>query len=589
MKKYIINAVLFFFIPLFSLQAQTVRASVDSSTAYIGQSIQYSIQISGSEKTERPVLTGFNAFKVEDAGQSTSMRSSFLNGSGSREVVSIFSWKLTPLKTGKLTIPSVKVSIDGKDISTRSGTLEVKDPGPLDGYHLILSSEESDVFPGLPVRVTLKWLFSSQVSTPEFTLPFLDNPDLQIENIPAPSRQSNDIFKFTIKGETVYAVQSAEIYKGEQYVSLTMAWDCYPGQTDSIGIQPVLLAFKRAIGRDSWGNYKYENAVIPSNALTLKVRPVPGELADSPGGILLADGALSPETSLDQERVYPGDPVTVELILSGLVNPEWTRFPGFSGFPELTRDFVADTSSIKTRIEDGKLIISQVVRPKNADISQFPGLKLLYYDREAGEVKSVSTPALSLDVIPSAGGIASVPDHRSLINSSVISGEKDDLIGIKHNMDIQNIHDSFLFRIPLWILLLIPFMSFVLIKFIYQLRRYRSGSLFQRLFKKKDGTILLKKRIKSISNSPAIEDYREFYAYLKEWYYREYPDLFEGKEFVTSESIQKSFPGEKTATTVNTVTELERICWSGEEIPVENFFRKYSLENFIPREDRKTS
>ncbi len=498
------------------LSSQSARAGLESGSAYIGQPVRYTIQISGAEKAERPELEGFAGFSIESAGESTSMRSSFLNGNGTREVISEFTWLLTPVKLGNLSIPSVIVRVDGKEIMTRPAKLEVIEPGPMEGYHLFLSVEGATAFPGLPIRLTLKWLFSSQVSQPEFSLPFLENPNLKIGHLPAPSVQTNDIYQFTINGYPVYATQSAEIYEGEQYASLTMEWDIYPVKSGPLSINQAILSFKRGVGRDGWGNAKYETAVIPSNQLEINVHEVPEQLKNFPGGLLISKDQMGVSLNLDQSKVYPGDPITAEIRLENLIQPGMTNFKGLHEFPDLQEQFRVDSSSLISYEEDGTLVIKQTLRARSDSAVAFPSLEFLYYNQKTGKIDSVLTDPVDLEIIPiQRTDRAAVLSSR--IYNSVESFGESDLLSLNYNATLDGVKNHWYETVPLWMFLFIPPLLYMIMICIQLLREGNAVLKIVSLLKRDDSYSRLKTQINKLHKEPSLKNIGYFNMFIREW------------------------------------------------------------------------
>ena len=292
----------------------------ESSEGYPGMPQQLVLHAVDSRAVDRPSLPEVSGLSYAEAGQSVYKQSSFGGGGSGTRVTTEYRWLVTPMASGRFTIPSLNIEMKDEVLSTDPLVLDVKEPGPVEGYHLFLESDTDTVFPGMPVRLTLKWLFSSEVSRPDFTLSFLNRDDISIDDLPAPSSSTSDIYQFEAEGHTLYAVQSAEIYKGKQYASISISWDLYPEKAGELELEPAYLAFQRIV-KDSYGRKKYAPAVIPSNGLSLKVKDLPSRLTDFPGGILIARDSLEIEASVDQKRVYPGDPLELTLRIKGLVNP----------------------------------------------------------------------------------------------------------------------------------------------------------------------------------------------------------------------------------------------------------------------------
>ncbi len=238
----------FFFLVLspFMLQAAEVRFFLDSPETYPGMAQQLHLRISGSKAVDRPELPEVKGLTFREAGQSRYEQRSIGNGGSHKTVTMEYTWLVTAMKAGNYRIPPLSLKVGDERLNTNALTLAIKEPGPVEGCKLILGVEGNTVFPGIPVILTLKWLFSSEVSRPDFNLPFLSNPDLKAEDLPPPSSSTSDIYQFDMGGRRLYGVQSAEIYEGKQYASLSMSWNIFPLKTGTLHLDPVYLSQKPA-------------------------------------------------------------------------------------------------------------------------------------------------------------------------------------------------------------------------------------------------------------------------------------------------------------------------------------------------------
>ena len=410
-KKALILALFFGLQRLF---AATLDVYTDTGETYVGQPVILTMRISGSKAVNRPELADIPGVQIAPQGQSRFVQSSFGSGAGGSSVTMEYTWRLMPLKTGKMTVPGFDLKMpDGTRLQSEEIEILVREPGPLEGYHLFLTTDAETVFPGIPVRVTLKWLFSSEVSRPDFTIPFLERNDIRIDDLPPPSSQSSDIYQFTVGSRKVYAVQSAEIYEGQQYASLSMSWDIYPENPGELDLQPVFLAFQRGVV-DRQGRRGYQPAVIPSNPLSLQVARLPGEMDSFPGGILVADDTLDITAELSQTRVYPGDPLTLTLRIKGLVSPDVTDFRGVEDLNELKGIIRTDPSSLITETEGSDLLVSQSLRIETSSIDSFPSLSFPYYSLKRGAVRTAVSPPVGLEVLELEGGTIRPADSAGL-------------------------------------------------------------------------------------------------------------------------------------------------------------------------------
>ena len=376
--------------------AGEIQFYFEGDTGYPGMPIQLVLHAVDSKGIDRPVLPQVSGLSYAEGGQSRYEERSMGSGGSSRKVTTEFRWLVTPSASGIFTIPSITVEMKDGPVNTESLRLEVKKPGPVEGYHLFLKSDGTTVFPGMPVRLTLKWLFSSEVSRPDFTIPFLKRDDFSVEDLPAPSSSTSDVYKFEAEGHILYAVQSAEIYEGKQYASISISWDLYPEEPGELNLEPVYLAFQRVV-KDSYGRKRYVPAVIPSDSLSLTVKELPEGVGDFSGGVLIARDNLEVEASLDQQRVYPGDPLELTLRINGLVNPGLTRFKGVDALGDGL--FRAESGSLHNSEEGDDKLVVQTIRILRSGLSEFPVLEFPYYNMTNGKVETARSNALPLEVL----------------------------------------------------------------------------------------------------------------------------------------------------------------------------------------------
>jgi hypothetical protein len=98
-----------------------VKASISADTIGIEDVLIYTVSFKGIANPTAPDLSHVGEFRV--ASQSRNEEFSFINGVSSRYVKYLY--YLTPLKTGKLTLPPVKYEYQGETYTTQPFTVEV--------------------------------------------------------------------------------------------------------------------------------------------------------------------------------------------------------------------------------------------------------------------------------------------------------------------------------------------------------------------------------------------------------------------------------------------------------------------------------
>jgi hypothetical protein len=395
-----------------SLFSASFEVLTDTRESYVGQSITLIMRIISDGPVDRPSLPNIEGFQVNEAGESRYDQRTLGGGNSGRTVTMEYSWRLVPLQTGEFEIPALTLELGDDSYRSKAIPIRIKEPGPIEGYHLFLSAEGDTAFPSMPLRLHLKWLFSSEVSRPDFVLPFLNNEKIKVQDLPAPSSSSSDIYQFTVEGHTVYARQSAEMYEGEQYASLTISWDIYPLESGTLELKPVTLSFQ--IGSiDQQGRRVYTPAVIPSNALLLYIQTLPEKMNTFAGGVLVAQDELEVTAELDQTKVYPGDPLELTLTFKGLISPLLTDFKGIGRMKELGKLISADQSSLSSSLEGNDKVYTQKIRIQSSDLKAFPKLEFPYYSMDSKEVRISSSNEIPMNVMSLASSPAVIQEAES--------------------------------------------------------------------------------------------------------------------------------------------------------------------------------
>ncbi len=380
----------FLLFPLFLTGAQEVRLRVSSGEAFLGQPLTLSLQIMGDQEPKRPNFPALEGFELSPAGEFRQSSRVFSGGRTQSTVVTEYRWKLTPLKAGQFTIPSLEIPLGDRTVQTEPLTLWIKTPEAIEGYELLLESSSSRGVVQLPLDLTLILLFSRDVAELEFLFPFLKEGH-PVEDLPPLSQMGKKTYQLTVEGRTVYAYQDRQEYQGQSYSSLTLSWRIYPKEEGTLAIGPAYGSFQVAGASQS--------LVIPSNTLILPVESLPEEVAQFPGGILVARGDLEVEASLSQIRFYPGDPISLTLVFKGLNNPELTQFQGVQGFPGLQGLVRPNQGSLEGTAQEDRKIYSQKLRFIREGRQTFPPLEFPYYSLEKGAVQRASTQAIEVELL----------------------------------------------------------------------------------------------------------------------------------------------------------------------------------------------
>ena len=389
-----------------------VEAALESQEVFLGETFIFQIQVSGSNRPQRPKLRGLNDFKVAFQGgrQNSSNSISIINGRMTRETKRgyIFSYQLTPQRTGSLTIPPIKVQVDGQTLTTRAVQVSVQKPVESADFKLRVKLSKSDCYVGEPLILTTIWYLGSDVRSMDFSLPVLSNKnDFDFADIDIDTSGSGKFYRIPLTGGEVIAWKGRGRLNGKDYATLSFKKVLFPKKAGQFKIKPALVSCEALSGHrrgrndffsDFFNNSRevYRKVVIPSNSLSLNVLELPeaGKHPDFAGHI----GQYTLTAQADPRDVSVGDPITLKITLSGPSYLEHIRLPALANQPALQDRFKIPEERAVGEIKDQGKVFTQTIRPLNADIKEIGPLELSYFDPQSGQYKIARTRAIPLKV-----------------------------------------------------------------------------------------------------------------------------------------------------------------------------------------------
>ncbi len=335
----------------------SVRATLDSNYVELGDTVTYSLNISG-ENIKRPNI---QALCDSDVISSSSQRSiQIINGDIKKSY--ILSYKFTPQKSCE--IPPLSVEVDGKVEKTNSVSLKIvsgvvkKDAS----FMLNLTADKKEVFVGEPFKVTLlfKQREDAQAVDSQFIAPKLKGFWIKKESKPVRYRDGRYVITKLVYTMAAQRVGDLTISKAQMRIA------------------------SRANSRDSWGAWipqvKWRSYF--SNSLDIKVKELPN-------GVSLI-GDFSIKATADKAQINSNEALNVEVEVDGIGNLEDIKsfkpyIDGVSVFDE------------KIVIKDNKLT-QKLAFVSDKDFI-VPPFTLKYFDTKTKQIKTIQTKSISVKVM----------------------------------------------------------------------------------------------------------------------------------------------------------------------------------------------
>jgi hypothetical protein len=422
-----------FLATLGGVAAPTLKATLDRNVVPVGESVTLSLIYEGVGRADQPVLPPIPGITVGPVGYSAESYIDIVNGERSQKVTYFF--PLTPSQPGDIFIPAIQGTAGGMVLTSQPISLKiVKAEGPAAAAQAALTNlaflrlvvPKTEVYMGEPfaVEMQLYWQTAQEVHVPQ-----LNAEGFSLGPMPKPNQTrtqvGNNIYNLVICQLTATAARTGTLQFGPAESSLT-----------------ILVPINNPVRtRDPFGffgrgpEYQPRPTVLKSDVVTMRVLPLPKE--NVPAGFNGAIGSYRMTATAGPTNLIVGDPITVRVQIAGNGPIENLQLPAQADW----RDFTTYPPTAKTDVNDARGLglsgvksFEQVVIPQNHEIKVLPPLRFSFFDPEAKAYRTLSSPAVPLNIRPAA--IAAAPPP-SLTNSSTATTPPaaDDIVHIRPRLE----------------------------------------------------------------------------------------------------------------------------------------------------------
>ncbi|MFC1484084.1 BatD family protein [Candidatus Neomarinimicrobiota bacterium] len=388
-----------FLLSLTILSAEPRAQTIVSDTRLIeGQS--FTLEVRSEDGEIKSIgLDGLADFRII-SGPATSRSVQIINGVVSSSTS--YTWTLIPTKSGQLTIPPIKVQIDGRIVSTQSVAMEVI-PGARSG--LSNGNEMEPIFLRVDVdpreayrgeQITVTWTLYTQMNISGWEITSLPNlTGFWTEELFAPNRLQ---------------LREKVVQGRRYYTAVVRRMAIFPTQSGDLEIDPLILK----IGVQTRNRRQYdpffddfslinpgrvEHRVLASPPIQIKAIPTPWE--NRPPDYAGLVGRYSLSGSLDQEEVNQDDAVVLALKIGGegnfkTLDAPAIKFPrGLEVFePKLTNEPALGD------IVGGTRTIEYVIIPRAAGRFTIPRIRLPFFSPATDRYEVGTAGPFTLNVLP---------------------------------------------------------------------------------------------------------------------------------------------------------------------------------------------
>ncbi|MGN1353945.1 MAG: BatD family protein [Alloprevotella sp.] len=393
----------------------TAPQSVDINEPYF--QIKYTVRSAETSDFRSPTIQGFDIL----SGPNTSVSRSYtsVNGRSKSEGQTVYTYTLEPTSKGTFRISAASVVVGGKTIHSKALTIKVDGHGtrqPEAGQSSPSSSQNaqaplrhagSDVTASdlsLSGRLSTKKVYEQQAAV--LTYEFLEKPGVGLSQVGL--NQKPD-FKDIVSQELPVSQIDATTTRVGQTLYRTGVigrYLLYPQKPGRLTI-PAITFNCTVVQRDAYldpldaffngGGTMGVNVNRQTQPLELEVLPLP---TPRPQGFSGGVGQMHIDGKLIYSDQATGEMMTYRVTVSGVGNLRLLSAPSIT-FPtdfETYTPKVTDNTEVTLEGVKGQMVFDYTFVPRNVGRYDIPPIDFIYFDPDAGQYKTITVPAKSLDI-----------------------------------------------------------------------------------------------------------------------------------------------------------------------------------------------
>ena len=351
-----------------------------------GEQASLEVSISGAVPTAVPQIPDIPGVKITTPNRAPQTR--LQRG---RKLERVFEFFISSYEIGDFTIPPIEVSAGGIRSKTEPLEFSVFNPDELKWSEVTINERSvryasafkvmnNQPYAGETIPIEIKLFVPSDLYVEDWGIPDFDRDGLNCWRLqPSQMRGNANLLGIPCTSvsypSTLTATRSGPISIG-------------PGSIRLVTTQMIIDGYPRRVNFET-------NVSVPE--LKLNARPLP---PNAPEGFENAVGNFNISTKASQTEVTEGDPIAVEIIVSGSGNLDTVRPPipiDADGWK------IYDASPAQRGDErrelSGQTIFQQFLRPLELK-SALPGFKLVYFDPKKQSYETVTTAPTPLQMKP---------------------------------------------------------------------------------------------------------------------------------------------------------------------------------------------
>jgi tetratricopeptide (TPR) repeat protein len=331
--------------------------------------------------------------KVKNVAIQLSGRAPQGNRLTARTVEYTFSFIVSSYETGEYAIPPIPVLVNGIENLTQPLYFQVFNPDDLE-WSEVQAGGRTIRYAG-SFRMLNASPFENETTPTEIKV-FVPE-DLLVEDWGIPDFQRDGVAAWRFQPQPS-AVRSRINLLGMRYVSVSYPSTITPTRVGKVGIGPAkirLTTQERVM--DPFPRAVIAEVYLQVPRLEFEARPLP---EGAPEGFENAVGSFRLMASTTVTEVQEGDPITVDLVVTGSGNLDTLRPPSLEN-PSGWKVYGTTTEQRgdeRMRLS-GSVVFHQSIRPLEMK-SEIPPFRLVYFDPREDAYKTLTTEPIALKMLP---------------------------------------------------------------------------------------------------------------------------------------------------------------------------------------------
>jgi len=376
-----------------------ISLSVNVDEAYVNEAFLVTIQIENFNTCEPPTfppLENCSVRQQEGIGEST--QTLIINGRMTVTRTRTYTYEVIPHEPGPLTLPPIKVVVDGRTIQTERLRIPVRPSQTGELLFVEITCGRQKIYAGQRVRLGLTiWVKPPVVEG--YRLGPRDILSMQL-------LQAINFGPFPTENVQTQALQrTAPDGSTATYYSYSTWTDYVPDRPGRLSFDDIEvgMTYPTRLSRDIFGRIEvtaHRRLRARPKPLDIDVLPLP--TAGRPPNFTGAVGVFDITVSAEPTTVRVGDPITLTIEIRGDGAIEALPPPDLAGDSRLSGQFRVPQEELAGQVIGSRKRFTQVIRAETTDVTEIPSIEYAYFDPESERYCVAKSEPIPIHVLPAA-------------------------------------------------------------------------------------------------------------------------------------------------------------------------------------------